>query len=373
MSPFNLMTTFFFRRSVEKAFQLDEQPQNLSLNLAKQLSPNSPHITSAVDDVMYILKQVVEKTFSTLQREVMLSVIPSVARVLSSDFIGMIQRKMRDECYPKTAVQNALPAEQTVIAFLVLLNSLDVATDYAKRIIHPYVERASSDLPGFKPSRLLINSYPFDNDATHVAGVMSSLLQSFESNASELTGDGVLVIFKNVIKPRLRLILGDTFRDTNYQSTQMDKERTTHEVEMEDSDESTAESAVRRQFQRGWDALTKPIARILTDRNFDRLLTTIVSYLGEVLEKRIWSYYGRLDGLGAVRLERDVATVIGIAVKGGRYGLRDAFTRCTQICMIMNMEDDEWNELQSAPSGTYDYGIEWRIDREERVRARMVI
>jgi len=31
-TPFNVMTTFFFRRSVEKAFQLDEAPSGLSLN-----------------------------------------------------------------------------------------------------------------------------------------------------------------------------------------------------------------------------------------------------------------------------------------------------------------------------------------------------
>lgn len=57
LSPFNAMTTFFFRRSVEKAFQLDEQPPDLSLNPHKPLKSNPPHISSAVDDIMYIVKR----------------------------------------------------------------------------------------------------------------------------------------------------------------------------------------------------------------------------------------------------------------------------------------------------------------------------
>jgi hypothetical protein len=52
IEPFNTMTTFFFRRSVEKAFQMDESPFDLTLNPNKPLGSNPPFITSAVDDVM---------------------------------------------------------------------------------------------------------------------------------------------------------------------------------------------------------------------------------------------------------------------------------------------------------------------------------
>ena len=50
IEPVNAMTTFFFRRSVEKAFQLDEAPADLTLNPTKPLGSNPPFITSAVDD-----------------------------------------------------------------------------------------------------------------------------------------------------------------------------------------------------------------------------------------------------------------------------------------------------------------------------------
>ena len=359
--PFNAMTTFFFRRSVEKAFQLDEQPQDLSLNPAKHLNSNAPYITTAVDDVMFVVNQIVERCLSTSQREVVSIVIPSITRVLGSDFIGMIQRKMRDESYPKAAVQGALPSEQTIISFLVLINNLDIATQYIKRIIQPHVEQTTS-----ASSRAL---YPFNQDATLVTISLKSLEQSFAGRTFELITDGLYVTFKNVIKPRLRPVLADSFRDIDYQLTEEDIERQSLDAQVEDGDGST-EAAVQRRFQRGWDALTKPIARLLTDQNYGKLLTTIISYLSEFLEKRIWSFHGRMNELGAVRLERDIASIINVAVKGGKYGLRDAFARCTQICLIMNMDEDEWEEVQITPKEKGDQEVEWRIDGEERIRAR---
>lgn len=378
ITPFNIMTTFFFRRSVEKAFQLDEQPADLSLNPAKTLRSNPPFITSAVDDVMYIVNQVIERSLATCQRAVVSSVIPTLARVLSSDFIGMIQRKMRDENYPKAAIQGAIPPEQIIIAFFVLINNLDVATDYIKRIVLARVDlsasAASLDGNGKGASTTIASMYPFDHDAALVVSTLSSLHQSFETKASELISNGIFVAYRNVVKPRLRPILADTFRDVDYQMSQEDFEALSQEVDAEDGDQSNVELAVQRQFRRGWDALITPIARILTERNFERLLSTIIAYLAEVLEKRIWSYYGRLNSTGAARLERDIASIVSVAVRGGRYSLREAFIRCTQVCLVMNMEDDEWDEVQTASTaGQNENASDWKIDTEERLRARAIV
>ncbi|KAI9880019.1 MAG: hypothetical protein M1830_005938 [Pleopsidium flavum] len=372
ISPFNSMTTFFFRRSVEKAFQLDEQPTDLSLNPHKPLNSNPPHITSAVDDVMYIVNKVIQQSLATSQRAVVSNVVPTIARVLGSDFVGMIQRKMRDETYPKAAIQGALPPEHTIVAFLVLLNNLDVATDYTKRIVRTQVDSSSnptptkSDNPSSTP---LTDLFPFDHDAVFVTNTLKSMETSFEGKTTELISDGIYVIFKNVIKPRLRPILADAFRDVDYLLTEEDLDDIAREDDNDHTNSrATSEDLVQRRFQHGWDALTKPIARLLTDRNFDKLLTTIVVYLSEVLEKRIWSYYGRVNELGAVRLERDISGIVSAVVRGGRYGLRDAFTKCTQVCLVMNMEEDEWEEL-----GSGEDGLDWKLDAEERSRAKAMI
>ncbi|KAK5168524.1 Golgi transport complex subunit 4, partial [Cryomyces antarcticus] len=108
--------------------------------------------------------------------------------------------------------------------------------------------------------------------------------------------------------------------------------------------------------------------------NYDRLITVTISYLSKALEKRIWSYYGRINELGAIRLERDVAGIVSAAVKGSRYGLRDAFVRCTQMTLILNMEDDEWEELiKSTPQEEQEAGIVWQLDANERQRVRAIV
>ncbi|KAL8762390.1 MAG: hypothetical protein Q9184_001604 [Pyrenodesmia sp. 2 TL-2023] len=371
ITPINVMATFLLRRSVERAFQLDEQPLGLSLNPSKAMASNPPYMSSAVDDVMYIVDQVVERSLATSQRLVISSVIPSVARVLDSDFIGMIQRKMRDESYPKAAIPNTLPPESTIIAFLVLTNDLDIANDYVKRIVRSRVPSPGSEDAGPSPQSL-DSLFPFGDDALYATRTLISLQRVFEAKTSELISDGIYVIFKNVIKPRLRPLLSDAFRDIDYQMNEA--EEANRSIENDQETGEGADGAAEYHFQRGWDALNGPIKRIFTDGNFDRLLSTTISYLAEVLEKRIWSYYGRINDLGAVRLERAIASLINVVVRGGRYGLRDAFIRCTQICLVMNMEADEWAETQSlAKTDDEGDGAEWKLNVGERTRARSIV
>ncbi|KAL9042989.1 MAG: hypothetical protein Q9180_000189 [Flavoplaca navasiana] len=367
-TPINEMITFLLRRSVERAFQLDEQPSGLALNLAKALHSHTPYISSAVDDVMYIVNQVVGRCLATSQRSVVSSVLPSVTRVLDSDFIGMVQRKMRDESYPKAAVQDTLPPENTIIAFLVLINDLDVGCDYVRRIVQSWLGgfqgTDSHEEKTDTSAKSLQSLYPFQGDALHVASMLKVVQQSFEAKASELISDGIYVVFKNVIKPRLRPLLSNAFRDIDYQMSEQGQA----EAKLIEDDDGSGHSA-HEHFQRGWDALTKPIARIFTNGNHERLLNTTISYLADVLEKRIWSYYGRINDYGSIRLERDIAGLVNIVVRGSRYGLRDAFARCSQICLVMNMEEDEWAETGSDV--VQDAG--WVIDGDERARARAMV
>lgn len=368
ITPFNAMTTFFFRRSVEKAFQLDEQPADLSLDLGKSLMSNPPYISSAVDDVMYIMNQIVDRSLSTSQRPVMSSIMPTISRILSSDFIGMIQRKMRDESYPKAAVQGALPPEQLTLSFFVLLNNLDVSIDYLKRIIQPHTE-IKNEGSAAAPLR---SQFPLDHDATTVVTALNSLRSAFEGKANELIGDAVVVVYKNIVKPRLRPLLADAFRDVDYQMTD-ELEELRRNAATETGNPGTVDSVVQDRFQEGWTSLTRPISRILTERIFEKLLFHIATYLGEVLEKRVWSYYGRLNEIGAARLERDVGSIGNIVVRGRKYALRTPFMRCTQICMVMNMEEEEWEDLRQSSVQEVEGSEDWQIDAEERARSRSML
>lgn len=370
LTPFNTMTTFFFRRSVEKAFQLDEQPPDLSLNPHKPLNSNPPHVTSAIEDIMYIVNKILQQSLATSQKAVVASVIPTLGRVLGSDFIGMEQRKMRDESYPKAAIPGQLPPEATIVSFLVLINNLDVAKDYIDQIV-----RARTQPTAGSPHQLLEDLFPDPGDAESVSLTLTSLTSSFTEKSSELISDGVNVVFHNVMKPRLRPILMDAFRDTDYNLSKEQLADLAQELEaggggpMGGLDEDSYSSdEVRMRFQLGWDALTKPIGRIMTERTFDTLLTVVITYLSKMIEKRLWTYHGRVNDVGASRLEHDVNEIIKVVVKGQKYSFREAFLRCSQICMILNMDDDEWEETLESGGEVAD-----KLKPDERVRARNMV
>ncbi|KAF2445961.1 golgi transport complex subunit Cog4 [Karstenula rhodostoma CBS 690.94] len=359
VEPFNFMTTFFFRRSVEKAFQMDQSPSGLNLNPVKPLSAEPPFITTAVDTVMYILNQVLQRALATSQRDVIANVVPTVGSLLGTDFIGMIQRKMRDESYPRPVIQGGLPPEDKVIAFLVLINNLDVSNDYIKRI----VEQQLGGPPSESSNSPLENLFPFGHDAKFVHTKLRNLEHSFAVNSGELLNDGIQVAFHTVLKPRVRPILAEAFRDINYRPSE-------DETNGDDGEEDDTD-LVKSRFDRGWGALIRPIKRILTTANFDRLLSVALAYLASALEKRIKGQHGLVNELGAVRLERDISGIVTAAVGGGKYALRDAFTKCIQMTLIMNMEDDEWEEVSTEETG--DSGIAWVLTADERSFARSIV
>ena len=178
------------------------------------------------------------------------------------------------------------------------------------------------------------------------------------------------------MKPRLRPILLEAFRDTDY-ALSVDELRALAQEEGRDDLDPDAEGLatsgselVRGRFQHGWDALTKPIGRIMTEKTFNQLLGLVTSYLAKMLEKRIWAYHGRVNELGGVRLERDVNAIIKVVVEGKRYTYREAFLKCTQICIVMNMEVEEWEEVKD---GKGEGGVADRLSEEEKVRARGIV
>lgn len=367
------MSTFFFRRSVEKAFQLDEMPAGLTLNPQRPLSSEPPFIISAVDDVMYIANTVIQKTLSTAQRDAVASVLPTIGRVLTGDFVGMIQRKMRDESYPKPVIQGGFPPEDKVIAFIVLINSLDMSNEYLERIINSFLGVSPERANGAGPQATFKDTFPFEHDITFVTNALNTLLTTFTSKNTELLNEGLQVLADKVVRLRLRPVLAETFRDVDYTLTEDDLADI---AAAEDIDEDELLDAVGRRFEHGWDALMRPIARLLTPKTYAALLDTTARYLARVLLDRAWKYLGRANALGVIRMERDFDAVVTVVAKGGHYGVRELFAKVAQVLMVANMEDDEWEEIVvsgGGAGGEEDEGIQWVLSEEERRKARNLV
>ncbi len=367
--PYKALTTFFFRRSVEKAFQLDESPSGLSLNMSRPIDSNPPFIISAVDVVMYIVNTVIRRSISTSQRAVVDSVLPDISSLLGTDFVGMIQRKMRDESYPRATVQGNLPPEATIVSFIVLINSLDLANEYLARIVSNFLktpeQQHTNGTGGPSHAKSLQDAFPFQNDAAEVATRLTNLNAAFSAKTTELLTEGVKVLFSQVIKPRLRPVLTDTFRDADYAAA-------SEEELAEDADLDLDEllERVPRVFEHGWDALMRPVARLMTPKTYAALLELTADYLARVLEKRVWSYAGgRASAYGAIRMERDFSGIVGTISKGN-YAVREVFGRTAQVLMVANMEEEEWEELVGEDG---DGEMPWVLNEDERRRARSIV
>lgn len=366
VTPYNVMTAFFFRRSIEKSFQLDEYPPGLSLKMNKPIDGEAPYIILAVDDVMYIMNSTIQKSISTCQKDVVSNVIPSIERILSADFVGMIQRKMRDETYPKPVIQGGFPPEDKIVQFIVLINSLDTANEYLDRIIDGRISLSENNEDVALPRESLKESFPFEKDAIMVANQLHKLQRTFLAKSNELLTEGINVLFERVVKMRLRPVLAETFRDADY--TMTEQELAEYAEENEEEEDQIIEMVARR-FERGWDMLMKPIARIMTPATFAVLSDTTAKYLSNVLEKKFFTYSGKASEYGAIRIERDFSTIVGIVAKGN-YGIREVFGKVTQLMMVANMEEEEWEEIVALDG---DDGIEWTLTEDERKRARALV
>ena len=374
IGPYNLLTTFFFRRSVEKAFQLDEMPSGLSLSMNRSIESNPPFIISAVDVVMYIVNTVIRRSIDTSQRGVIDSVVSTISSLLGSDFVGMIQRKMRDDSYPKATVQGNFPPEDKIISFIVLINSLDMSNEYLARIVSNFLkplDQQQHPNGGGPHTKTLAEAFPFKNESAEVATRLTNLNASFTAKTSELLNEGIKVLFSQVIKPRLRPVLTDTFRDADYTLTSADE--LAELAAANDQTEDEALEQVVRAFEHGWDALMRPVARLLTPRTYATLLDLTAEYLSRVLEKRVWSYAGgRASAYGAIRMERDFGGIIG-AISKGNYAVREVFGRTAQVLMVANMEEEEWEELVAGTGAGEEDGMDWVLSEEERRKARSIV
>ncbi|KAK6501924.1 hypothetical protein TWF481_009743 [Arthrobotrys musiformis] len=379
-TPFEVMTTFFFRRSVEKAFQLDELPPDLHLDPSRALrNTATPYITLSVDDVMYLVRNVLKRSLSTLSCSLVLKIISSVKRILEGDFVGMMQRRMRHDSYPKSNNANSPPPDDKVVAFCVLTNNLDVSIDYITRIINTFLETpedAHGEGPqGGKEKEALESQFPFVGEANSVKNALKALVSGFTARAGNLHDNAIEVIFNQVIRPRLRPLMSESFSGIEYIVREVDLNNT-HQAEDESDGEGRGANAVTTRFATGFHHLVFPLKRVLTSNSYDKLLRMTAASVANLLAKRLWGLAGKINELGAIRLERDVSGVIAVVVREGKYGLREEFVKASEIVMILNMEEDEVVEVLKKDSEAEEEAdasgdaVEWKLTREERRRAR---
>jgi conserved oligomeric Golgi complex subunit 4 len=136
------LETFFFRRSVEKAFQLDELSSHQS----------GPSTTSVVDDVMFVLRKVVDRAMGTGDAELLKTICANTRRILDLDFAGVIKRRSTIDSQRNLSGTSGKADEpgrrERVRSFVVELNNLEVSSESVSALAKGYI---NSNLDGLFP------------------------------------------------------------------------------------------------------------------------------------------------------------------------------------------------------------------------------
>lgn len=129
---FESLETFFFRRSVEKAFQLDEPSSQSS----------GPPTTSVVDDVMFVLHKVLDRAMGTGDAELIKTICANSRRILDLDFAGVIKRRATMDSQ-RTLLGSGrgedLGKVERVRAFVSGLNNLDISGESVYALSEKYI------------------------------------------------------------------------------------------------------------------------------------------------------------------------------------------------------------------------------------------
>ncbi|KAF4979560.1 hypothetical protein FZEAL_4264 [Fusarium zealandicum] len=353
LERWSLYTRFIARQC--QAFQIDLAPTGLSLT--KPISGQPPFIIQAIDDVMYVADLVLQKVISASNRAVAASVIPDIVRVLESDLVGIIHRRMRDEYHPRSTGQGTLAPEDKVIKFIVMINSLDISIEYLDRLVRA---RADSEQLELRASPSLQDRFPFSRDDQSITLALDRMITSFSSKATPLIDEGIQVLFDEVVRLGLRPVLANSFRDVQYESFD-------ESYQPEGADSPIPQASER--FEEGWNRLMRPLSRLMTPATYLSLLTLTAKLLARLFEKRLWSFSGRVSAFGAIKMERDFTGMVDVISKGN-YGVRELFARVQQICGVVNMDDNEWTEVTAEEEG---YEVDWVLTKDEIEKARQMV
>jgi conserved oligomeric Golgi complex subunit 4 len=129
---FESLETFFFRRSVEKAFQLDEPSSQQS----------GPPTTSVIDDVMFVLRKVLDRAMGTGDADLVKTICANTRRILDLDFAGVIKRRATMDPQRNlsgSGKQDDLGRRERIRDFVAGLNNLDISGESVIALTEGYI------------------------------------------------------------------------------------------------------------------------------------------------------------------------------------------------------------------------------------------
>ncbi|EMR10816.1 hypothetical protein PNEG_00963 [Pneumocystis murina B123] len=307
-SIYERMELFFMRHSVEKAFQLDEQD-----------TMSKPLMSSFVDDIMYILKKIVQRVLNTGNLVLLQDVLTGVKRIMEMDYTGIIQRriivfqgKLNNQAFSKNQNYKNLKIDNDFISFIILLNNLDISRNYIERIVSESINKDA-----------IKKKFPFESDLIIIFQPIQALLL-LQDRLNELLKDGLNTLFLVYIKIRLKKILTDYFN------------KSTYIINNTIFNDLEKKQPIQLHFSQGWNLIMTNFKHQLTHENMNYLVKMSSNLIANWLEKAILNI--KMNELGAIRLDKDISFISSHIISYGSYQSHESFAKVYEMIRILNWD-----------------------------------
>lgn len=329
----NLLRTYYqpleewyLRTAVEKAHKLDQAD-----------AAGKPYLSSILDDTFYLVKIVLTRALSCGSLETLSRMRARVASVLERDYVDVLSRKMeavyaagQGVSYDRGEKERREKDQRTAI--IIYLNDLDLSGEYVDRLLAEWRQAPPQVWDEAEAPRV--------QDELDLFG---DLALKFRLKCKA----GLDALFANVLRPRLRALLDETYKDVRY---------VLDEDEFADAEER---DVVRRRFVRLWTALTDEYKAYLSDTNFQGLFALLLESLARPWERLAMGM--QYTDFGAVRFERDIKNIVNFLNNQTSFGLnvvREKMVRLNQIALVLNFDEDELADIDNV-------GVPWRLSSNE--------
>lgn len=282
---FDVLALFVFRRSVEKAVDLDELPP-----AGSEYHDEAPLVSTMIDDVMYVLRTLLEQIEDAGDKKIIQSSLPSFRRVLEGDYMGTIQRKIRDSAPSRLSSDTQSP-------FLIYLNDLIISSEYIAKIVRSI----------------------FNLDQVAEA---QALVDGVTSKAQDMLESGCQTYFAAQLSTQIRTACTTAFKGS-YMLSPTDNESNKAVV-----------------FEGLWRKTFEPLQKQLNPSVYKKMVSLSAGFTARLLEKYIWLLDKKVNEMGAIALDRDISRVLSV-ISESDYNLRDKFVRVCQIVMLIGDEEIE--------------------------------
>ncbi|KAJ3304876.1 Golgi transport complex subunit 4 [Kappamyces sp. JEL0829] len=315
VNHFVILGDYFVQKSIVKAISLDTpDPDSLT--------------TSMVDDVFYLLKTTIQRGMATKDPDCFCALINSVARTLEEDYMALLLSKL-SSMFTSAATSD----EAKAVGLAPILNNIDTSCTYINQLCGQVEQELDQVFSHCSPlAREQIKS-------------CLSNLTDYSAKTRQILKTWIENYYNQTIRPKIRNMVGALVLDAKYVLTEDEY----------GAWEATHARAIPQKFHSQFQRLVAPHEKTLTEQNQSHLITLILSGMLKEWEGRLLQI--KFGFLGALRLDKEVRDTLTLCIPHSPLS-RDLFSRLTQICLVMGVEQpEEVLEVWGGRSGA----IRWRL------------